>query len=466
LRVKYHNALQSHVFRFEKELTKEESETLYNELKNVDLNEITSIYTRTNLEFKKQEKPKVLPFPDVCSFEGTEKEREYWAKVGYDLIAQGKVALLLLAGGQGTRLGSRNPKGMYDVGLGSGKSLYCMQAERLLKIQQLSAQKTGKFSEIPWYIMTSEATKDLSEKYFQEHNYFGLNSKNIFFFEQKSIPCVTPDGKIIMESKFQVARSPNGNGGLYLALKESGALADMKKRGVEYVNQYCVDNLLVKVVDPIFVGYCNIRKADCGVKVVGKESPDEPVGVLCLKNGKAGVVEYSEIDKETSTKMNSITGKLEYNAAHVCMNLFHFEFLKRAAEIQLPYHVAKKKIPAVNEKGETETPSEINGWKMEMFIFDIFESSSNLVALEVLRNEEFSPLKNAPGSQKDCPETCRRDLSNLHKAWIKKAGGQIIEGNDEDDFLICEISPLVSLDGEGLENIVKGKTFNLPLELN
>jgi len=455
---------QGHIFQFWNFLSPDEKQDLIDQLKEIDLIRTEQMYSNALKYATGTTSPNMKPFPDVCPYHGTEEQRKEWETLGYQQISEGKVAVLLLAGGQGTRLGVTIPKGMYDIGLPSGKSLFHLQAERLLKVQNLVKRHCNKDVAIPWYIMTSDATNIATKKYFSDRNYFGLQASQFLFFEQHMVPCLTPEGKIIMESKNKVARSPNGNGGLYEALQSSGALADMKKRGIEFVSQYCVDNSLVKILDPTFVGYCSFKKIDCAAKVVAKASPEEPVGVVCLRDGKPAVMEYSEIPKDIA-RMTDNEGKLIYNASHVCMNMFSVEFLDKIANkhnLSLPYHIAKKKIPAVNSKGETETPPDINGWKLELFIFDSFEFALRMAAFEVLREEEFSPLKNGPSSPKDNPITCRTDVSELHKNFLRRNGG-IIEG---DRTALFEISPLISCYGEDLEERVKGKTFKLPLELN
>jgi len=297
----------------------------------------------------------------------------------------------------------------------------------------------------------------------KEHHHFGLNPQNVFFFEQEMLPCVTPEGKIIMETTTKVARAPNGNGGLYYALLKSGALDDMGKRGVELVYQYCVDNSLVKMADPIFAGFCFERKVDLASKVIPKAYPEEPVGVLCNIDGKPEVIEYSEIEPDVAKSVDVTTGALKFNAAHICMNLFSLEFLQEVARNHLqkvPYHIAKKKIPCVNADGVTETPKENNGWKLESFIFDVFNLAKNMAAFEVVREEEFSPLKNGPDAKTDCPKTCRIHVSNLHKKFLKNAGATVIA--KEEDLL--ELSPFLTHNGEGLEE-TKGKVFHAPTEI-
>jgi len=351
---------------------------------------------------------------------------------------------------------------MLDVGLPSHKPLFQIQAERIKKLQNRAKARYGKRCHIPWYIMTSDATMESTGKFFEKNNYFGLEKENIVMFEQGMMPCFDLEGKIILDEKHRVSRSPDGNGGLYRALRDRKILADMTRRGVKYLHAHSVDNILVKVADPIFIGFCVQRKADCGAKVVEKTVPSEPLGVVCSVNGAYQVVEYSEVTLETASRQRD-DGRLTFHAGNICNHFFTSDFLMNVAndfENQMKLHVANKKIPFVNSLGERNVPKEPNGIKIEKFIFDVFLFTKNLVLWEVPREEEFSAIKNAEGSSKDTQSTAKAALSNLHRSYVTKAGGELIGDG------VVEVSPMLSYAGEGLEQIVSGRKFQTPVLLS
>ena len=384
----------------------------------------------------------------------TSEQRQAWRRVGLDMISRGALGILLLAGGQGTRLGSSKPKGCYDVGLPSGKSLFQIQAERIRRLQVLAAESTSSstLSEplIRWYIMTSPATHKDTVGFFESHDYFGLQQEQIKFFSQGMLPAFTEDGKIIMEAKDRIAMAPDGNGGVYVALKKHEIFEDMEKHGVEALDCCSVDNILVRLGDPIFAGYCKSSGIECGARVVAKSYPEEKVGVFAQRGGKLQVVEYSELDPIEACAEDPTTGVLKYNWSNICLHYFEREWLKKVSTALSQggsYHVAKKNIPTI---GETKIP----GIKLELFIFDTFSMADQWGLMEVKREEEFSPVKNAPGSANDSPDTARQHVLSLHASWIAAQGGMF----EDAEQTAVEVSPLVSYAGENLE-WTKGRTF-------
>jgi UDP-N-acetylglucosamine/UDP-N-acetylgalactosamine diphosphorylase len=495
---------QEHLLQFWDSLDAHEKAELYKDLNELNLDEVTGYY-RSTIESENDAEnggkldDRLQPIPaeihgavvrtDAQTLQDYESE-------GLRLISLGKVAVLLLAGGQGTRLGVSYPKGMYDVGLPSRKPLYQLQAERILRLEFLAKATTGHSGSVPWYIMTSEHTKEPTLEFFKKRDYFGMKPEDLIVFEQGMLPTFTNEGRIILENKHKIFKAPDGNGGLYRALREKGILDDMEARGIEYIHVYCVDNILVKMADPTFIGYCVSKGSDCGAKVVEKAFPTEAVGVVCKVDGHYQVVEYSEITLKTAQKRNA-DGRLTFSAGSICNHFFTTEFLRRVtngAEREMKHHIAKKKIPYVNSEGEIVHPDRANGVKLEKFVFDVFQFSNNFVVWEVLREDEFSPLKNADGAEKDTPTTARHALYSLHQRFILAAGGRFIDengaeiplipsilnnnaiqlenNNEKEDQKSCqsyrspvvvEISPLVSYAGEGLEKAVRSVEFNPPV---
>ncbi len=285
---------QDHLLAFWDELSEEQQKKLYTELDELDLEDVMHSFERCVASMnaaveKVDDRMEPPPKENFASVSTTSDEaKASYSRSAFEAIVEGKFAVLLLAGGQGTRLGVPYPKGMYDVGLPSQKTLFQLQAERLLKLQLLAEAAVGKKCKagVPWYIMTSAATVAPTKEFFKKHNYFGLSESDIFIFQQGTLPCFSFAGKILMQNKFTLSRAPDGNGGLYRALKKDGVLADMKTRGIEHVQLYCVDNILVRIGDPIFTGFCIQKNVECANKVVAKGFPSETVGITCKVDGK------------------------------------------------------------------------------------------------------------------------------------------------------------------------------------
>ena len=375
-----------------------------------------------------------------------------WRERGLDEIAKGHVAVLLLAGGQGSRLGYDHPKGMFDLGLPSGKSLFQLQAERIVRVQQLACARAGIVCASPanlvhWFVLTSAATHAETVAFFEAHQCFGIAPECIHFVQQGMLPALDRNGTPLRESADKVVLSPNGNGGVWQAMAHSGSLALMQRAGVQYVFQYGVDNVLVTVADPVLVGFLAESGSDVVSKVVRKTDPNE--------------AEYTEISEDARTLRDPASGQLVFSASHVCINAFTVAFLAQHALEPLPFHVAHKKVSFVDETGTLVHPTEPNAFKAEMFIFDMFRYAEHMALLCAPRESEFSPLKNACGTKADNPDTCRADLFALHRHWLENAGASV----DSSHSSVCEVSPLVSYGGEGLD-AVKGRVFVLPLHLD
>lgn len=458
---------QSHLLKFWDQLNNDEREGYLKYLEGIPLKYYNELFKRaieTLTEDVQKLDSRMKPIPDeqfesevTCS---ASKLEEYMG-LGLEAIADGQVGVILMAGGQGTRLGVDYPKGMYSVGLPSGKTLFQIQAERIRTIQKLAEQSHEKRGIIPWYIMVSGPTAKPTREFLKKNNYFGLLPENVVLFEQSLLPCFDFKGKIIMEDKNKISFAPDGNGGIYGSLEKNGVLDDMEKRGVRYLHVHSMDNILVKVADPVFIGYCIKKEADCAAKVVQKNGPFEPLGVVSQVDGCVQVVEYSEITEKTATLTDS-EGKLVFCAGSICNHFFTTKFLCNIAENyehQLKLHVAKKKIKYIDDEGVLIKPKTPNGIKIEKFIFDVFMFSKNFVMWEVPRYSEFSALKNSDDVGKDCPSTAKRDLLTLHKKYLLDAGATVI-GEE------VEISPLLSYAGENLEEIVKNKTLNSPMVLD
>jgi len=459
LRVNYVEHGQGHVFQFYDKglLNNDEKLSLLRNVQTINVPYAKECFASTKVEQPVDEFAvfNQTTIVDTCDA----KEQKQWYDEGLRLVSEGKVGAILMAGGQGTRLGSSDPKGMYDIGLPSHKSLFQLQAERITKLKQLAATVHGKEQvSLPWYVMTSNATHTATVDFFTKNNYFGLPKQDVFFFTQDELPAFSSDGKIVMASKHSIAMAPNGNGGIYRALNVSGALDDMKSRGVDHLHVFGVDNVLVKVCDPSFVGYSALKNLSCANKVTLRVDPKEKVGTMCLRNGMPSVVEYSEISVELSSKKGE-DGQLLFNAANIANHYFTRDTLVKVANAKLPFHVAVKKIPSVNDQGEAQP---IEGVKMEMFIFDAFAMCPDMRAFAVSREGEFSPVKNAPNqSLPDSPDTARVDVSRYHKMLAKKAGATF---ENEADNALFELSPLVSYDGEDLQHL-DGQRFKLPFHL-
>jgi UDP-N-acetylglucosamine/UDP-N-acetylgalactosamine diphosphorylase len=478
LRAEYAAAGQSHVFAFldAGKLSESESAHLVAQLRKIKPSSVLEIF-RASTSGKAPTAAELLVTPvdprEVVSLSQVAAGEQAWSELAFDAVSRGEVAFLILGGGQGTRLGFDKPKGMYNMGLPSGKPLFALQAERLVRLveivkaRQPEAAETGRVR-VPLYVMTSPLNDADTRAFFADNKFFGLPAGDVVFFEQGMLPCISGEGKIILERKDTVAQAPDGNGGIYRSMVNEGVVADMAKRGVKYVHVSSVDNALVQSADPIFVGYCIHKRAPVGNKGCPKVSWDEKVGVMAKKGGKFAVVEYSELD-EKSAKSTTADGRLLFSTGNICNHFFTLQFLKDKAvpAIGALYHVAHKKIPCADPAtGETVKPAANNGIKLEAFIFDVFSAADDMGIIECDRKEEFAPIKNAPGEKTDSPDTARAMIYALHLRWLTEAGVKVDGAAARSEQTPCEITPRVSMRGEGLAAIAAtGAELKLPLLL-
>ena len=388
---------QEHLLRFWQELSAAEQDALLKQIEETDFSVVENLAHPEDLSGKGE----ITPIEGLDREEIEERKEEFFS-IGADAIRKGKVACVLLAGGQGTRLGSDAPKGCYDIGL--TKPVYIFERQ----IANLSDVTKALHARIPLYIMTSEKNYDETKAFFDEHDYFGYPKEDIYFFRQEMAPAADGNGKVFLEEKGKIALSPNGNGGWFASLARSGLVERMRRLGVEWVNCYAVDNVLQRMADPVFVGATIETGKNCGAKVVCKTEPKEKVGVLCLENGTPNVIEYYELSEEMANKRDE-SGALAFRYGVILNYLFSFSKLTEIASDRIPVHVVKKKVPFVDERGNKVVPEKENGYKFETLILDMVKLMGSVLPFEVEREREFAPIKNKTGV--DSVESARELLT-------------------------------------------------------
>ncbi len=373
---------------------------------------------------------------------------------GLALLAAGRVGCILVAGGQGSRLGFPHPKGMFPIGPVSRNSLFQILAEQLLA----RSRQAGK--PIPYFIMTSDATHDETVAFFQQNHFFGLDPADVFFFQQGTMPAVdSRSGKVLLAEKDQVVASPDGHGGMLRAIERSGCLEEMSRRGIETLYYHQVDNPTAVVCDPVFLGFHDQRESEASTKVAAKRSADEKMGLVADIDGQTQVIEYSDLPADIAAQTDE-TGGLRLWAGNTAIHAFQRTFFERLLqdEIDLPFHLARKVVPFIDEQGRKITPDFPNATKFEKFIFDALPKAAQTLVFEIDRAVEFNPVKNRSGS--DSPETAQTALLALHRSWLVAAG---IPQSPE---VAVEISPLFAVDGAELaERLTDRESFSEPTYL-
>lgn len=390
---------QEQILKYYEELSGDQQKELLDQIENTDFSVLASLKEKG----KAGQRGEITPLAAMQLSQIREKEQEF-RKVGLEAIQKGKVGAVLLAGGMGTRLGSDNPKGMYNIGI--TKEVYIFQ--RLIENLFDVVREAGEW--VPLYVMTSDKSHEATTRFLKEHDYFGYNSEYITFFVQDMAPACDYEGKIYMEEKWKMATSPNGNGGWYSSMYKWGVAQKALEDGVEWLNVFAVDNVLQRIADPCFVGAVIENDCAVGAKVVRKCTPDEKVGVMCLEGGRPSIVEYYDLTEELMNAKDE-NGDPAYNFGVILNYLFRISDLEQIRERALPLHVVERKIPFLDESGSLQKPDKPNGYKFEQLVLDMIHELDSCLPFEVERNKEFAPIKNATGvdSVESARELCKEN---------------------------------------------------------
>jgi UDP-N-acetylglucosamine/UDP-N-acetylgalactosamine diphosphorylase len=378
--------------------------------------------------------------PELFPLERSEAQRRRADEarvVGERRLAEGRIGFLLVAGGQASRLGYEGPKGAFPIGPVSGRLLFDIFARRLAAAQKRHGFKAH------WYVMTSPGNHAETQACFERHGFFGLSREQVFFFSQAMLPALDLQGRILMSAPGRLFLAPNGHGGVLDGLRQSGALAHMRQRGIETLSYFQVDNPLAPPADPLFLGLHELERSEMSTKVVAKRDASEKVGVIGRIDGRVGCIEYSDLPAALRDARDA-AGQLLFRAGNLAIHALEVGFIERLTHsgLDLPWHVAKKRMKVLGPDGQ---PAEVEGAKFETFVFDALGKAQRCLTLEVRRELEFSPVKNKEGE--DSPASCQRDLCRLHAEWASRAGRALPAGR-VGGFPRVEIDPLVAESAE------------------
>lgn len=400
---------QEHLLNYLKMANENGKKELIKEIENINFDELKELY-----KISKKDKEKALEsqliehIKFVDKYKMNEDDFNKYKEAGEKIIKNGEYAVVTMAGGQGTRLGHNGPKGTFLLDVKpKPKYLFEILADGIKRANE----KYG--VTLNWYIMTSTENNKKTEEFFEEHNYFAYPKDKIKFFKQGNLPLISEDGKLLVDENLHIKYAADGNGCIYKSMRLDGVLDDMKQKGIKWVFIGAVDNALLNMVDPILLGLTSCDGNQIGSKSVVKRSPEEPVGVFCKRNGKPGVIEYTELPTEMAHEVDE-EGELLFGESHIMCNLYSIDALDKISKEKLPYHSAHKKAPYMNEKGEFVKVTKPNAYKYEAFIFDGFTYFDNISILRGRRNEDFAPVKNAEGP--DSPATAVELYNNYWKA--------------------------------------------------
>lgn len=387
---------QEHVLKYYEELSGREKQALLDQIEATDMSILAACRHKEELT----RKGSITPLA-AMQLDEIEAGREAFEAAGIGAIQQGKVAAVLLAGGMGTRLGSDDPKGMYDIGVTRKLYIFECVMNNLMEV----VRRTDTW--IHLFIMTSDRNHQTTTSFLKEHDYFGYREEYIHFFRQEMAAATDYEGKIYLEEKGRLSTSPNGNGGWFLSLRNAGLLDFVHEKGIEWLNIFAVDNVLQKIADPCFIGAVIAENCAVGAKVVRKNAPDEKVGVVCLEDGRPSIVEYYELTEEMMNARDE-NGDPAYYFGVILNYLFRVADLEKMAKGSLPLHIVEKKIPCLDEQGRLVKPEEPNGYKYENLVLDMIHELDSCLPFEVVREREFAPIKNRTGV--DSVESARKLL--------------------------------------------------------
>lgn len=376
---------QEHVLKYYGELSSEEQQALLDQVEATDMSILAACRHKEDLA----RKGVITPLA-AMQLEEIEAGRASFEATGIRAIKEGKIGAVLLAGGMGTRLGSEDPKGMYNIGL--TRELYIFQCI----INNLTDAVRRADTWIHLFIMTSDKNHQVTTEFLKEHKYFGYREEYIHFFQQEMSAATDYEGKIYLEGKGRLSTSPNGNGGWFVSLRNAGLLDMIREKGIQWLNIFAVDNVLQRIADPCFIGATIEKNCAVGAKVVRKNAPDEKVGVMCLEDGRPSIVEYYELTEEMMNARDA-KGDPAYYFGVILNYLFRVADLERMAVGNLPLHIVERKIPCLDQQGNPVKPEEPNGYKYENLVLDMIHQLDSCLPFEVVREKEFAPIKNKTG---------------------------------------------------------------------
>ena len=389
---------QNHIVNLFDKLNNEKQFELAKQVLNIDFHKISELYENTKKEIEIKEKT-IAPIEYLDKAKLSKEEKEKYDKLGEDVLKQGQYAVVTMAGGQGTRLGHTGPKGTFKLDVyGKGKYLFEILAENLKEANK----KYG--ATIPWYIMTSRENNQMTKEFLEKNNYFGYDKSYVTLFMQGELPLLSTEGKLLISKDMQIKEASDGNGGTYSSLRSSGALANMKERGIKWIFIGSVDNALLKMADVTLLGMTIDKKYQIASKTVVKANAHERVGVFCKMNGHPKVIEYTELPEKMAEEVD-INGELKFSESHIMCNLYSIEAIEKISTEPLMYHTAFKKNSYIDENGKEIIPEEPNSYKFESFIFDAFEFFDDIAILRGTREDDFAPVKNKEGA--DSPKTAK-----------------------------------------------------------